>query len=258
MRRGFTLIELLVVIAIIAILAAILFPVFLRVRQTAYQTKCQTHGKQLGLAMSMYMDDHDGRFPSEATSDMLAQFQNVTWQYIFPGVTTWGVSSSNQYKFIQFAPYVKNLDIWICPSPNSLHAKKYAYGYRLSWAFLLRKFMYGSDATTYPDTPFQYQDSSPQKRWVGRTFAEVQALDISDYSHSRSSSKKIIAFCYALGPDVPVEVYAGGPIEPCLFPHNEGTVYVYCDGHAKWSETGCGWAPVGYTNTHIDRPHPHL
>jgi prepilin-type processing-associated H-X9-DG protein len=111
--------------------------------------------------------------------------------------------------------------------------------------------MYGSDKTNYPDTPFQNDYR------IGRTISEVQSLDMKDWNRYIPPTKKIFAFCYALGPDVPVEVYPGGPIEPWLFPHNEGSIYVYIDGHAKWSETGCGWAPVHYTDRNIDRPHPH-
>src|SRR5438034_10388441 len=62
-RSGFTLIELLVVIAIIAILAAILFPVFAQARESARQTRCLSNGKQIGLAMLMYSQDYDERLP---------------------------------------------------------------------------------------------------------------------------------------------------------------------------------------------------
>ena len=63
-KRGFTLIELLVVIAIIAILAAILFPVFARAREKARQSSCLSNVKQIGLGMMMYVQDYDERFPT--------------------------------------------------------------------------------------------------------------------------------------------------------------------------------------------------
>src|SRR5712672_320565 len=63
-RSGFTLIELLVVIAIIAILAAILFPVFAQAREKARATSCVCNAKQLGLSMRMYIQDYDETYPS--------------------------------------------------------------------------------------------------------------------------------------------------------------------------------------------------
>src|SRR5687767_12986157 len=62
-KRAFTLIELLVVIAIIAILAAILFPVFARARENARKTSCQSNLKQIGLAIAQYAQDYDERLP---------------------------------------------------------------------------------------------------------------------------------------------------------------------------------------------------
>jgi prepilin-type N-terminal cleavage/methylation domain-containing protein/prepilin-type processing-associated H-X9-DG protein len=93
-RLGFTLIELLVVIAIIAILAAILFPVFARAREKARQTSCLSNLKQLSLGLLMYMQDYDERMP--------ILFSGTGWWY-----QTWKS---------RILPYVKNGQIYACPS----------------------------------------------------------------------------------------------------------------------------------------------
>jgi prepilin-type N-terminal cleavage/methylation domain-containing protein len=91
-HKGFTLIELLVVIAIIAILAAILFPVFAQAREKARQASCLSNLKQLGLAHLMYAQDYDETLAS-------------SWCFGFPGEFSWAVQ-----------PYMKNLQILFCPS----------------------------------------------------------------------------------------------------------------------------------------------
>src|SRR5690349_21136525 len=76
-RFGFTLIELLVVIAIIAVLAAILFPVFAQARESARQTQCASNVRQLGLAMRMYVTDHDEVWFPSTTIDTTPGFSIV-------------------------------------------------------------------------------------------------------------------------------------------------------------------------------------
>jgi len=105
-RKAFTLIELLVVIAIIAILAAILFPVFAKAREKARQSSCQSNCKQMGLAVQQYNTDYDEKFPlyGNGTDDI-----NVA-----VNVAGWRGWCSNVLQ-----PYVKNNQIWSCPSETN-------------------------------------------------------------------------------------------------------------------------------------------
>jgi len=98
MRRGFTLIELLVVIAIIAILAAILFPVFARAREKARQSSCLSNVKQIALGMLQYAQDYDERLVLAAM--YYASPNYYTWMYLLQ-------------------PYVKNIQVFTCPSASA-------------------------------------------------------------------------------------------------------------------------------------------
>jgi prepilin-type N-terminal cleavage/methylation domain-containing protein/prepilin-type processing-associated H-X9-DG protein len=121
-RGGFTLIELLVVIAIIAILAAILFPVFGRARENARRSSCQSNLKQISLGIKQYIQDYDERFPLATLT----------------GASTLGWADSIQ-------PYLKSTQIYQCPSetngpsnlPNNATAglgyTDYWYNSVLSW-----------------------------------------------------------------------------------------------------------------------------
>ncbi len=102
-RRGFTLIELLVVIAIIAILAAILFPVFAKAREKARQTNCLSNAKQIGLAQLQYCQDYDEKFPRE--------YWGATSVYTWPnGQVTAGMWIPSVF------PYANNIQMFNCPS----------------------------------------------------------------------------------------------------------------------------------------------
>ncbi|MBM3499359.1 MAG: DUF1559 domain-containing protein [Armatimonadetes bacterium] len=113
-RRGFTLIELLVVIAIIAILAAILFPVFARAREKARQSACLSNIKQIALGCLMYAQDYDEMMVTGSG------YQNTTinWQ-------------------LKVEPYMKNTQIFVCPSQArgafTYWGATLYYGYALMW-----------------------------------------------------------------------------------------------------------------------------
>jgi prepilin-type N-terminal cleavage/methylation domain-containing protein/prepilin-type processing-associated H-X9-DG protein len=99
-RRGFTLIELLVVIAIIAILAAILFPVFARARENARRASCQSNLKQIGLAVMQYTQDYDEKFPQARVE-----------------LTASKVTANNPYGWADaLQPYTKSIQLFQCPS----------------------------------------------------------------------------------------------------------------------------------------------
>lgn len=97
------MIELLVVIAIIAILAAILFPVFAKAKEAAKKTTCIMNAKQIGLGTMMYVSDHDEHFPAWAALSAPRNGGNTS--FVSPD--------------IQVMPYVKNDRIWTCPSDIS-------------------------------------------------------------------------------------------------------------------------------------------
>jgi prepilin-type N-terminal cleavage/methylation domain-containing protein/prepilin-type processing-associated H-X9-DG protein len=103
-RRAFTLIELLVVIAIIAILAAILFPVFAQAREKARQTTCLSNAKQLALALNMFADDHNEKLPKAWFNDEAQPGEK--WEF---GDPFWGWDYALQ-------AYTKNKGIFRCPS----------------------------------------------------------------------------------------------------------------------------------------------
>jgi prepilin-type N-terminal cleavage/methylation domain-containing protein/prepilin-type processing-associated H-X9-DG protein len=107
-RNGFTLIELLVVIAIIAILAAILFPVFAQARDKARQTACLSNCKQIGTAVQMYAQDYDENLPN-AGPDWPGNNRHP----VFRAGYQWAMWA------ILMDPYIKNRQVWLCPSGPS-------------------------------------------------------------------------------------------------------------------------------------------
>src|SRR5579871_2531261 len=102
-KRAFTLIELLVVIAIIAILAAILFPVFAQAREKARATSCLSNMKQVSLALLMYVQDYDENFPTGSRF-------NPTTNNVYAIGLGWAGAS---------LPYIKNTQILKCPDDST-------------------------------------------------------------------------------------------------------------------------------------------
>jgi prepilin-type N-terminal cleavage/methylation domain-containing protein/prepilin-type processing-associated H-X9-DG protein len=226
MRRGFTLIELLVVIAIIAILAAILFPVFAKARAKARQTSCLSNMRQLATAQLSYNQDYDGCF-TQVYNDSF----NVR--------KTWADN---------VMPYAKNRQIFGCPSnsgtdwgPNytpaghitgSMAWCQYAMNMVNSWWYLPE----GWDPTADTGGPWKMpvsEDKIPTPaqhgllwegrywwtHWLGHGLAEGMGGYVWG-RYVRTSDGVVIVGCLGSDDILPV--------------HNEGGNVTYCDGHAKW------------------------
>jgi prepilin-type N-terminal cleavage/methylation domain-containing protein len=141
-RRAFTLIELLVVIAIIAILAAILFPVFARAREKARQITCISNLKQLGTGVAMYTQDYDEYLPN----NFAGKRDTMLWN---------DLSGSGLMD-----PYLKNKQVWFCPSnmPRQYKNQTYDYSYCLynntadinKWIYPARMESHSMAEATYP------------------------------------------------------------------------------------------------------------
>jgi prepilin-type N-terminal cleavage/methylation domain-containing protein/prepilin-type processing-associated H-X9-DG protein len=200
-RRGFTLIELLVVIAIIAILAAILFPVFAKAREKARQTSCLSNLKQIGLACMQYAQDYDEKLPS-------------SYLYTGAGLFWWADLAQ---------PYMKNYQSVVCPSFTSA-----SYGTARP-AGLPNPLLYGYAANesgapvpgvTGNNPGMASSGTAPS---LGQIVAPTQLILVYDSWYIDTWNPALLD-CLAPAGTTP---YNNGR-------HNDGTNYVMADGHAKW------------------------
>lgn len=113
--KGFTLIELLVVISMLAILAAILFPVFAKVRESARRTTCASNLHQIGVAISLYSQDSDEHYPIGVDS---ADHGSYLWE---PSPQQQVILSTAPLLRVILDPYLKSYDVWRCPSDAGNH-----------------------------------------------------------------------------------------------------------------------------------------
>jgi len=124
-KVGFTLIELLVVVAIIAILAAILFPVFARARENARRASCLSNTKQIGLGAMMYAQDYDRHLMSGSLTN-----SDGSSEFTYPN----GAKSTIEYWYLALFPYVKSWEVFNCPSADDALKYSSKSGRGFSWS----------------------------------------------------------------------------------------------------------------------------
>lgn len=226
--RAFTLIELLVVIAIIAILAAILFPVFARARESARQAACLSNGKQIGLALYMYLQDYDETMPPADYGAPVTQppYTQFAW---FSGAG--GAVYYPPCCFDLLQAYEKNLQIHKCPSDTSGLPSQLPLGVNGSGE-RLQPLSYGLNRYFFfkPDD-FKF---SPAAGWTLSSIG-VPANRVFIVESASVLGRELV------GPSNLSLVNGGQP--PLFRRHNEGAIYVYADGHAKWHKMPQSWDP---------------
>lgn len=234
-RDGFTLIELLVVVAIIAILAAILFPVFAQAREKARQSVCLSNEKQMGSALMMYTQDYDQRLPGDV----------LGYPAIYPTAPPNQQRSSHTTWELLLQPYVKNLQIFLCPS----HEPHGWIPWQTWWNPKPRVMNdYGLNYTLVhpPEPPTYPRNLSGDLDGVPYPAETLLAVDLK-------SSYKLYMFTPWYNPSrYPQRI-------PELQTHHGGANFVYCDGHARWiqsSSWGKSWRDLCTGNATYDSVNP--
>ncbi len=248
LSTGFTLIELLVVIAIIAILAAILFPVFQKVRENARRTACISNQKQVGLALTQYIQDSDETFPAFVfTQDYADVLSNG---HLPPGQTYngWGVA---------LQPFIKSLAVYQCPdavNQGNVNTNASASSWTPPEITGYKADFSGPAGPAYVDYAYNAQLNnfdSTSKRYTGKSLASLtnpsDTIAIAENAYWDATNALAYASdgantagdgctdrvitnqgCRGYGYEG-MDTGTGGAKR-----HADGAVYVFGDGHAKW------------------------
>ncbi|MBQ0105510.1 MAG: DUF1559 domain-containing protein, partial [Armatimonadetes bacterium] len=227
LKKGFTLIELLVVIAIIAILAAILFPVFAQAREKARQTACLSNLKQIGTGLTLYLSDYNQTFPC-----------------VSPGCDTGGDARKFSYCGA-LETYLKNDKIWSCPSAEE--SENIDTNVYIPNSYICNQVAFGRTA----DNPWQ----AKLEVWV-KAKKESQVKRPSDLITFYDGP--VVTKSTACNPakvwnnDWQAILWQSVAYYPTTETHNGGKNFVYADGHASFKNVGevtCGELGFSTDNT---------
>jgi prepilin-type N-terminal cleavage/methylation domain-containing protein/prepilin-type processing-associated H-X9-DG protein len=263
-RRAFTLIELLVVIAIIAILAAILFPVFATAKEKARQTSCLSNQRNWGSAFQLYISDHDERWP-------LAYSINGTtyrWNFQHAVPFNWRTDQGAQYAEEQKThwsnscqAYLQNYGIYECPSGVENRSATALYPPGIPAGGPAPKLV----AYTYNGILHQFNGAgivAPSElmvMWEGRAKANWLGFALSSPTLQCTQPTTDPLPCIFRPGNTPLGVmFAVAP--NTMYIHNRGLNATFADSHAKWRRVGAqtigatypGGCPGPHTDWRVD------
>ncbi|HPT96231.1 MAG TPA: DUF1559 domain-containing protein [Armatimonadota bacterium] len=205
--RGFTLIELLVVIAIIAILAAILFPVFARARENARKSNCQSNLKQIGTGVMMYVQDFDEYMPF-----------------------SWQISNDQNGRIWPDAilPYIKNTGVFNCPSfSTKVGLDSVGKFLRTQMPYAANTCYYGGRAGSASGPVARHPMSKP----MAEIRVPADTVFATDYSGTFEAAGQYDVSSNYMQP-------ATSTTYQSIFRHSDMCNVVFCDGHVKTLSRG--------------------
>lgn len=252
-RTGFTLIELLVVIAIIAILAAILFPVFAQARDKARQTTCTSNTKQIALAFMQYINDYDETFPLGFGIGGNGQW---LWNYNHAVPYNWRPDiPPSDFRYPSYLvhwshtiqPYIKNYGVYECPSCPPV---------RLNIPAAYANPVVRPQPVTYTYNGLLHALSQAQIAnaarlplvWEGRGKASVEGFALTNPALRCDNPALPCRYFSCTGlSSPPPNAYPQGVMFVLSGPmwiHSQGALFAHADGSAKWRRLGAQIAPA--------------
>jgi prepilin-type N-terminal cleavage/methylation domain-containing protein/prepilin-type processing-associated H-X9-DG protein len=215
-RQGFTLIELLVVIAIIAILAAILFPVFAKAREAARQSSCLSNTKQMATGVMMYTQDHDEIYPwmwqggAGSAHVHIPVGETLTTNY-----TIWAEL---------IYPYVKNKAVYQCPSQKFIQSQ-------MPYATFPVAYNYNGGASGGPGSAAGQSMASVEAPASTVLLYDGWTMDAWWYASDQAA---LVSGDVTGNPASPAPQTWNATYWRLVRRHNEGTNFAFADGHSKW------------------------